>query len=127
MSQKYFKNKKAFRSRAKSQFYSLNKNQISPYDKIPKNYAKTLNWDWRLLTSQVYQESQFDPKDKSWVNAEGFMQIMPDTAKDLGVTDPTNPEQSIRGGTKYLKQIWSNFEKVTDSIQRIKFTLASYN
>ncbi|MFH4968904.1 transporter substrate-binding domain-containing protein [Gaetbulibacter sp. M240] len=124
---KYFKNKKAFRSRAKSQFYSLNKNQISPYDKILKNYSKTLNWDWLLLTSQVYQESRFDPKDKSWANAEGLMQIMPATAKDLGVTDPTDPEQSIRGGTKYLKQIWSNFEKVTDSIQRIKFTLASYN
>ena len=124
---KYFKNKKAFRSRAKSQFYSLNKNQISPYDKLLKNYAKSLNWDWRLLTSQVYQESRFNPNDKSWANAVGLMQIMPGTAKDLGVTDPTNPEQSIRGGTKYLKQIWSNFENVKDSIQRIKFTLASYN
>ena len=124
---KYFKNKKAFRSRAKSEFYSLNNKQISPYDDIIKRYAKKLHWDWRLLTSLIYQESRFDPKDSSWANAEGLMQLMPATAKDLGVTDRTDPVQSIRGGTRYLKQLWSNFTKVNDTIQRIKFTMAAYN
>ena len=124
---KYFKNKKAFRSRAKSEFYSLNEKKISPFDNIIKRYAKELHWDWRLLTSQIYQESRFDPNDSSWANAEGLMQLMPSTAKELGVTDRTDPEQNIRAGTKYLKQLWSNFETVTDTIQRIKFTMASYN
>ena len=55
------------------------------------------------------------------------MQLMPETAKELGVADPSDPKQSIYGGTKYLKQIWSNFDKIEDSIQRIKFTTASYN
>ncbi|GAA4811157.1 transglycosylase SLT domain-containing protein [Litoribaculum gwangyangense] len=124
---KYFKNEKYFRRRVKSNFYSLNDQQISPYDELIKKYASPLNWDWRLLASQIYQESKFDPRVSSWAQASGLMQIMPETAKDLGVTNRSDPEQSIKGGTKYLNQLIKNFEEVTDSIQRIKFTLASYN
>tara|TARA_R110001583_G_scaffold42733_2_gene135827 strand:+ start:276 stop:1721 length:1446 start_codon:yes stop_codon:yes gene_type:complete len=124
---KYFKNKKNFRRRIKSNFYSLNKQQISPYDDLIKQYSKTLNWDWRLVASQIYQESKFDPRVSSWAKASGLMQLMPNTAKELGVTNRADPKQSIKGGTKYLKQLWRNFENITDSIQRIKFTMASYN
>ena len=49
---KYFKNKKYFRRRIKSNFYSLNNQQISPYDGLIKKYSKVLNWDWRLVASQ---------------------------------------------------------------------------
>ena len=124
---KYFKNKKNFRRRIKSNFYSLNKQQISPYDNLIKKYATPLNWDWRLVASQIYQESKFDPRVSSWASASGLMQLMPNTAKELGVTNRADPEQSIKGGTKYLKQLWKRFENITDSVQRTKFTLASYN
>jgi membrane-bound lytic murein transglycosylase F len=124
---KYFKNKKFFRRRIRSNFYSLNKQQISPYDDLIKKYSKVINWDWRLVASQVYQESKFDPRVSSWAKASGLMQLMPKTAESLGVTNRADPEQSIKGGTKYLNQMWKNFEQVTDSIQRIKFALASYN
>jgi membrane-bound lytic murein transglycosylase F len=53
--------------------------------------------------------------------------MMPGTANDLGVKDRLNPNDNIRGGAKYLKQLYDNFEEVQDSIQRVKFTLASYN
>lgn len=124
---KYFKNKKDFRRREKSDFYSLNNQEISPYDTLIKKYSNEINWDWRLLTSMVYQESQFNPKSNSWTNASGLMQLMPETAKELGVTNRNDPEQSIKGGLKYLKQLYDKFDKVEDSIQRIKFTMASYN
>ena len=124
---KYFKNKKYFRRRIKSNFYSLNNQQISPYDGLIKKYSKVLNWDWRLVASQVYQESKFDPRVSSWAKASGLMQLMPNTAKELGVTNRSDPEQSIKGGTKYLKRIWKNFEHIPDSIQRTKFAMASYN
>jgi len=124
---KYFKNKKYFRRKIRSNFYSLNKQQISPYDKLVKKYAKSINWDWRLVASQIYQESKFDTRVSSWAEASGLMQLMPKTAEELGVTNRADPEQSIKGGTKYLKQIWENFEHIPDSIQRIKFTMASYN
>jgi len=124
---KYFKNKKDYRRRVKSDFYSLNNQEISPYDDLIKKHSEKLDWDWRLVTSLVYQESRFDPKNSSWASAEGLMQLMPKTAEELGVTNRKDPEQSIKGGTKYLKQLYKNFENIPDSIQRIKFTMASYN
>ena len=124
---KYFKNKRSFKKRVKSKFYSLNDKQISPYDDLIKKYSKTVDWDWRLVASVAYQESKFKPSNESWAGAKGLMQIMPRTAKSLDITDPTDPEQSLRGGTQYLSELWEAHESVEDSIQRIKFSLASYN
>ena len=124
---KYFKNKRSFIRRAKSDFYSLNNNQISSYDNLIKSNATALGWDWRLLASLIYQESQFQAGDTSWAGAKGLMQMMPSTAKELGIKDRENPEESLRGGTAYLERLYKNFEPVKDSVQRIKFTMASYN
>jgi membrane-bound lytic murein transglycosylase F len=124
---KYFKNKRDFKRRTKSNFNSLNSNQISEYDKIIKIHAKKLGWDWRLVTSLIYQESRFKPNSKSWAGAKGLMQIMPATAKELGVKNPNNAEESIQGGTKYLKSLYEKFTEIEDSVERIKFTMAAYN
>lgn len=124
---KYFKNKRNFRNRARSDFYSEEKREISEYDDLLKKHAKLINWDWRLLASQVYQESQFDPQATSWAGAEGLMQMMPRTGKSMGISNFTDPSQSIKGGTAYLKWISNNLKDVPDSLTRIKFTLAAYN
>ncbi|MEA1875071.1 MAG: transporter substrate-binding domain-containing protein [Bacteroidota bacterium] len=124
---KYFKNRRSFQRRIESEFYSLNNEKISHYDEMIKSYAENIGWDWRLLASQIYQESQFDPKARSWAGAQGLMQIMPATARELGVSNPYNAEASVRGGTKYLDQLYNRFDEITDSVQRIKFAMASYN
>ncbi len=124
---KYFKNNRDFRRRIKSDFYSLNKNQISRYDDIIKKNAKKLNWDWRLLASLIYQESRFKPAAKSWAGAKGLMQMMPATAKEMGVKNRLDPEDNIRGGTRYLDHLFNNFDEIEDTTQRIKFAMASYN
>ncbi len=124
---KYFTNKRAFRKRIKSDFYSLNTNSISEYDDLIKEKSNMLNWDWRLLSALIYQESQFNHKTKSWVGAAGLMQLMPATAKEMGVKNRYNPEENLAGGTKYLKILYNRFNEVPDSIQRIKFTMAAYN
>jgi len=124
---KYFKNKKSFRVRIQSEFYSKNSGKISRYDKIIKKYSAGIGWDWRLLSSLIYQESQFNPKARSWANAKGLMQMMDGTAKDMGVKSITNPEDNIRGGTKYLKILWNWWKEIPDSLERLKFVLASYN
>jgi membrane-bound lytic murein transglycosylase F len=124
---KYFENERTFKHRLKSEFYSLNNNQISSYDPLIKEYAKELGWDWRLLASLVYQESQFQPNDSSWAGAKGLMQMMPATAEELGIKNLGDPEESLRGGTAYLGKLYSNFNMIEDSVQRIKFTMASYN
>jgi len=124
---KYFKNRRSFRARAESEFYSKNTGKISIYDDMVKKYAGQIGWDWRLISSIIYQESQFKPQRESWAGARGLMQIMPATAKELGVKDVTDPVDNVRGGTKYLKQIWNRWEHIQDSSDRMKFTLASYN
>lgn len=124
---KYFKNKRGYKKRVKSDFYSINSNEISKYDEIIKTNAKIINWDWRLLASLIYQESRFKNEASAWSGAAGLMQMMPATAKDLGVKNRLNPKDNIRGGASYLKKIYDAYDEITDSIQRVKFTLASYN
>lgn len=124
---KYFKNKRTFRRRVQSNYYSLNNKQISKYDDLIIRHAKKLGWDWRLLASQVYQESRFKPGATSWAGASGLMQVMPATARALGITNPADPQQSIRGGATYLRKLYRRFSDIRDSIDRIKFTMAAYN
>lgn len=124
---KYFKNRRDFSRRVRSEFYSINNNRISQYDPLIKEYANEIGWDWRLLASLIYQESKFKPNAQSWAQASGLMQIMPATAEELGITDRTDPEQSLRGGTQYLDQLSENFQDIPDSVQQLKFTMASFN
>jgi len=124
---KYFQNKRSFKRRNNSDYYSLNNKQISNYDDIIKTQAEKIDWDWRLLASQIYQESKFNPNAKSWAGAVGLMQMMPATAEDLEIKNPTDPAQSLMGGTSYLKQIYDKFENIPNRVDRQKFTMASYN
>ncbi len=124
---KYFKNKKSYRRRIRSEFYSRNSGKISPYDSLIRQFADTLNWDWRLFASLIYQESRFDPAATSWAGALGLMQMMPSTAGDLGVDNPSDPLANISGGTQYLLDLEEYFLAIPDSLQRIKFVMASYN
>jgi membrane-bound lytic murein transglycosylase F len=124
---KYFKNRKSYRARIRSDFYSKNSNAISKYDDIIKENAKRIDWDWRLLCSQVYQESRFNPKAKSWAGAGGLIQLMPATAKEVGVSNSYDPKQNINGGVTYLNRMRKHFKSVKDSVQKIKFTMAAFN
>ena len=125
--QKYYENKRFFKQRVKSDYFSITGGNISPYDDLIKKHAKRLNWDWRLLASQVYQESQFDPKAESWAGARGLMQLMPRTAKQFGAKKITNPTQNISAGVKYLKWLATYWADIPDSLERVKFMLGAYN
>jgi membrane-bound lytic murein transglycosylase F len=124
---KYFKNKRSFKNRVQSDFYSVNTNEISQYDGIIETHAKKINWDWRLLAALIYQESNFKNEASAWSGAAGLMQLMPGTADDMGIKDRLDPKDNIRGGTQYLKILYDAFNGITDSVQRVKFTLAAYN
>ena len=122
---KYFKNKRFLNRRIQSELYSKTGGKISPFDSLIK--ANSNGYDWRFIASIMYQESQFEKDTNSWVGAVGLMQLMPSTAKSLGVEDPTDPEQNIAAGVKYLDYLYSFWDNVPDSVQRVKFALASYN
>jgi len=125
---KYFKNRTAFRERAKSEYFSAVGGGISSYDSTIQAQAQRLNWDWRLLASQIFQESQFDSHAKSWSGAVGLMQLMPRTAAEFGAKNLYDPLESIEVGVNYL--IWLDDywkDEISDSVERLKFILGSYN
>ena len=124
---KYFENRKYFNRRLDSEYYTGVTGKFSKYDEMVKKYSKDLGWDWILVKSLIYQESMFRNNRKSWSGAQGLMQLMPETAEELGVSDLNDPEQNIKAGSLYLKRMHSYWEHIPDSIQRIKFAMASYN
>ena len=124
---KYFEAERTFRKARNDRFYAAETGTLSPYDPIVRRYSEQHAFDWRLVAAQIYQESHFDPQRKSWVGALGLFQIMPATAKGLGIGDPIDPEQSIRGGLKYMEQLNDHYKDVADPIERYRFALAAYN
>jgi soluble lytic murein transglycosylase-like protein len=83
--------------------------------------AERYGVDPALVKAVIKAESDFDPSVESRAGAQGLMQLMPGTARDLGVSDPFDPEQNVMGGTRYLKQLLSKYDGDLDK------TLAAYN
>lgn len=102
---------------------------ISEYDHLFQKYAPLVRWDWRLLVAQCYQESTFDPRAYSWAGACGLMQIMPSTAKEIGLPQSQiyDPEQNISAATRYIKILNGKFRDIRSLDERYSFILASYN
>ena len=123
---KYYQNERAAQI-LDSDYFTYNSGKISPYDALIKEYSSQIGWDWRLVASLIYQESRFNPQAKSWAGAYGLMQLMPSTGQRFGVTPTASPKQQIRAGVMFLQWLNDQFSDIPDSIERIKFVLASYN
>ncbi len=100
---------------------------ISPYDGLVQSYAARYGLDWRLMVAQMFQESRFDPKARSFVGAQGLFQVMPTTGKELGFVELEDPEQGIHAGVKYMHQMLGRIAPEIPFKQRLRFALASYN
>jgi membrane-bound lytic murein transglycosylase F len=117
-----------YRERAASEYLASETGRLSEWDDVILRNATAIGWDWRLLASQVYQESLFDPRARSWAGAMGLLQLMPATAREMGVDDPYDPEQNVAGGARYLQWLENQWTSgVPDPEQRLRFILASYN
>jgi membrane-bound lytic murein transglycosylase F len=82
--------------------------------------------DWRLLAAVAFQESQWDGKAVSAEGVRGMMMLTGATARELGV-DRNNPGQSIHGGARYLKEVWSRLPREIPEPDRTWFALSAYN
>lgn len=87
---------------------------------IARELGEKHNLDPRLIMAVVQKESSGNPRARSPVGARGLMQLMPGTARDLGVRDSYNPRQNMEGGTRYLKQLMRDFGD-------IRLALMAYN
>jgi soluble lytic murein transglycosylase-like protein len=96
-------------------------NRAKPHMNWVEHYSELYELDYRLVKSVIEVESCFDAYAVSRVGARGLMQLMPATAKELGVQEPFNARQNIRGGTSYLRKMMNRFDG------DIKLALAAYN
>jgi membrane-bound lytic murein transglycosylase F len=125
---KYFVNSAEYNQRMDSPFLTSETGRLSEYDSLFKEGAKKIGWDWRLLASQAYQESKFQPRARSWAGATGLLQLMPRTAAEFKVRNANDPKENVAGAVRFLD--WLNdywTKRIDDPEERLKFILASYN
>jgi membrane-bound lytic murein transglycosylase F len=123
----YFNNYLYMKRKLRSDYLYSETGKLSMYDDLIKQYSDSLDWDWRLLASQIYQESGFNSKRISWAGAQGLMQVMPRTGKSYGYENLLNPEENLKAGTAYLQFLMKYWDFIKDNKERLKFILASYN
>jgi len=110
--------RKAARSNTASK---KNTRYFTRYGSIIKKTASKYRLDHKLVSAVIQVESQFNPMAVSKSGAKGLMQLMPSTARQLGVIDPHDPSQNIEGGTKYLRYLIERFKG------DVTLALAAYN
>ena len=93
----------------------------APFGELIRKASEKYGVDVDLVFSVVAAESNFNPKAVSRRNARGLMQLLPETARRLGVKDIYDPAQNIDGGTRYLRDLLKRYDG------DLALTLAAYN
>ncbi|WP_291299349.1 transglycosylase SLT domain-containing protein [Elioraea sp.] len=100
--------------------------QLAPFF---QSAAERAGFEWLLMAAQGFQESRLDARARSRSGARGVMQLMPATARELGVRDIDDAEQNIHGGVRYMEQLREAYfnDPAIAPEEQIRFTLAAYN
>ncbi|WP_226703776.1 transporter substrate-binding domain-containing protein [Microbulbifer elongatus] len=122
---KYFREEKRLKKKQRERLRDTS--SLSPYDPLVRKHAVPADRDWRMVVSQMYQESRFNPKARSFAGARGLMQVMPRTARQMGIAGLYEPENGIRAGVAYMGWLEERFPRTLPFDQKIYFTLAAYN
>jgi soluble lytic murein transglycosylase len=101
-------------------FYSKTMN-TDQFDSIIMQHSYNHGVDPTLVKAVMKAESNFNPQAVSPKGAQGLMQLMPDTARHMSVYDPFDPDDNIRGGTRYLRLLDETFQG------NLELVLAAYN
>ena len=92
-----------------------------PFSEIIKEASQAYGIQEEVISAVIKQESSYNPRAVSSCGAQGLMQLMPGTARSLGVRDAFNPEENIMAGTRYLR------EKLDEFNGSLPLALAAYN
>jgi membrane-bound lytic murein transglycosylase F len=124
--EKYYANLEIFDYVDLKKYHRRIKTRLPRHEEIIRESAERHGFDWRFIAAVIYQESHFNPRARSYTGVKGIMQVTLNTAKEMGVTNRLDPAESIRGGVKYLKKLYSKYDKAKGQ-DRLFITLASYN
>ena len=102
-------------------------NRFPQYQSLFEEVARENNLDWRLVAAVSYQESHWRVNAISPTGVRGLMMLTRDTAKTIGVDNRLDPEQSIRGGTRYLNSLIKKIPKRIPEPDRTWMAVAAYN
>ncbi|GHF96039.1 membrane-bound lytic murein transglycosylase MltF [Thalassotalea marina] len=125
LNDKYFGHVERFNLVDTRAFIQAIESKLPAYQALFEKYAQDL--DWRLLAAISYQESHWNPRARSHTGVRGLMMLTLPTAKQMGVKSRLDPEQSIRGGAKYVQQMINRMPDRIPSPDRMWFALAAYN
>lgn len=122
---KYFGHIRQFDYVDSRAFNAAAENTLVQYEALFKQYSGDL--DWRLLAAMSYQESHWEPDAVSRTGVRGLMMLTLDTASDWNVDDRTDPEQSIRGGSRYFASLLQRIPARIGEPDRTWMAMAAYN
>lgn len=109
------------------QFWRHVRDRLPLYRRYFEEAAVETGIDWRLLAAIGYQESHWNPEAVSPTGVRGIMMLTQAAAQQVGIEDRLDPEKSIRGGARYLRQIEEKIPQRISEPNRLWLTLAGYN
>jgi len=129
----HFTNAPQYTSRPNKQSWSFYRKELRPtrsaaagplvhaYQDIIREYAQAYRLEEALVKAVIKAESNYNPQSLSSKGAQGLMQLIPETARLMKVSDPFDPAENIRGGSNYLRLMLDQFSGNLD------LALAAYN
>lgn len=125
--EKYYSNVHIFDYLDLKKFHRVAETHLPDYEPVIKREAGKHGFDWRMIAAVVYQESHFNPRARSFTGVRGLMQVTQRTAREMGISDRSDPEQSVQAGVQYLSKLYGRFREIENPRTRLLFALASYN
>lgn len=101
--------------------------RLPKYQELIQTVASEYELDWRMLAAISYQESHWNPKARSPTGVRGMMMLTLPTAKEMGIKNRLDAEQSLRGGSRYFNKLLQRVPARITEPDRTWFALAAYN
>ena len=126
---RHYHHVKKYRYTSTNTYLKKVRKRLPRYQAMFEKAALANKLDWRLVAAVAYQESLWNPHAVSFTGVRGMMMLTTRTARQLGIKDRTDPNQSIEGGARYLRKMIGKVEKDygLKEPERTWFALAAYN